>query len=354
MGRSRFLSNLRRFGLLSASAIAAFVAWRAIAPVGPVLGLDRSAITISAAETNRFKEEGKRPTGTFILTNLGDRNLRVELNDASCGCAVRDFGRERVLKPGESTALTVEVPIPPVGPGRARVKLATNSTTTPGESLVVTVENDVRPPFLESLINQIRFHCDSRDPVSQVLQLSTFENVASQPWIRTAETDVRGLTIEGAGIGEEERDGFVRRIYHFNLGLTPSEAKSDRGTVWLRGESPGAIIASLPVVIVTIAPVTVTPCPVFIRLVGSDAPRTTRLLVRATDRRFPLEVSVKAISSHWLSASVSTKSGANLHIVEVTAIDNPPDSAVVYHVLLATNHPDCAEIAVPVYAVDQQ
>lgn len=317
---------------------------------GPVLSVDRTEIHVSEFETAEFRKHRKKASGTFHISNTGDLPLKVNLDYATCQCAVESFGRERVLNPGETAPLEIQLSLPPAGTSTAAVQLLTNSNATPSQRLRLIVDSDRKPPYVREIVPAtVNFWSTGGTPVTQQVRVVTVEE-DGKPWIQTATTDVPGLTIDGPRVSEAVYSRYTLRTYHFDFRLNPSTTGKVEGNVLVYGSlNPTQSIADFRVQGMIGASVQIVPNPVIMNISDSASRCSKRLLARATPTDFDLELKVKAPDVDWLKVQLGRKLSSSTQVIDIEITGNQPDLSGPLELVFETNHPECSVIRVPLY-----
>lgn len=71
--------------------------------------------------------QGKPVTTQFLITNKSNVTFKLDNVQASCGCTTPEYDREKILKPGESTIITVGYNAAAVGPFTKPVTITYNT-----------------------------------------------------------------------------------------------------------------------------------------------------------------------------------------------------------------------------------
>jgi hypothetical protein len=308
-------------------------------------------IRLDAAHVRELR--GKKPKATFNLRNDGKRDLEIGLDYASCACTVRDFGNERILKPGEAATLTIEASAPPAGFNTAAVDLVTNDPSRPLVRLRLVVESDRQPPYVKS-VSPTRLLLRSTDGSAATGHIfCQAMEVSDVPWIREARCDLPDLLIDPPEIEEiRVQERVIIRDYRFRVrtGASPSEGHATLELYSL----DSAPVASVDVRVEPGAPIRLTPSPLVffwnddqpaltstVLLVPSGIDRTG-FRVNLADSRFP----------PWASATAKDSS-SNAHAFQIT-IKDPPSETAIGDIVFSTNHPACSEVHLPIHVVRRE
>jgi hypothetical protein len=224
----------------------------------PVLRVSTKEVRLGAAQVRELL--GRKPSATFDLWNEGNRDLQIRVEYASCACTVRDFGKQRILKPGERAVLTIETSVPPAGVNAAAVELTTNDPSQQVVRLRLVVESDRQPPYVRN-ISPTRLLLWSTDglPVTGQVFCQTME-LSDAHWIKDVRCDLPGLAIDPPEVETVRvQDGVLIREYRFRV-TTATSITGSRGSIQLVS-SAGQPLASVDVQLEPTLPIRLTPSP---------------------------------------------------------------------------------------------
>jgi len=338
---------MKRLGWFAGTAVlAASIAWaiyHAGGPTGPPLGVispSTQPVTVAPGSS--------KVVATYQIRNGGGEDLILDRVETTCGCTSATV-EPKVLKPGQGGVITVEGTPYQTGERSVQVRLTSNSRPVGDLILTLVMVGPAKEiPFVANSSGPILFG-PIRPGASETFQVEAIERKDQPPWIDRAVSTVECVDLKGGFVEEQEVEGLgVLRTYryHATVAKAPRIGPLQGEVAFMGRGSAGQAVHKLSVSGLMRAPVFATPSSLFASSPGGEAPPRLSLMLAADNPEFRLETSAKVEGSDVLTITRLGRFG-KMEQYEVTptgALDESIGATVVFR----TNHPDAAEVRVPV------
>ena len=290
----------------------------------------------------------KRVSESFAIRNVGRCDLLLGEVATSCGCTVGSIDPKRV-PPGETSTLTVEASIPPVGSKDVRIRVQSNADPSPELLMGLTLVGSGEVPYVAFASESIAFGIIDSPGAKAPFFIETRERAGTGPWLADARISLAGASLTG-GLRQERSLGadVLFRRYDFSVELTSLQAAGHfngqvvLGPMQRTGERP----VILPVHGSVRPPIYPVPSRLFASRDRGTRPPTMTLILVASDPSYEIAADFEPESSS--PAGVRRISGKGSREVFEVDAEGFSDRPLMGELVFRTSHPRVPFVRIPI------
>lgn len=288
---------------------------------------------------------------TYRIENQGGKDLILGDFKTSCGCSSA-LVEPKILRSGQSGEIRVVGETPTSGEKEVTISLSSNSHPDGELKLGLTLVGPAKEvPFIRVDSGPVQFGRIRLESPEKIF-VETTERAGEGHWIELAAASFGGLAIKLKAVDEQEIPGQgVHRRYQYDATLTKmpplGEFRDEILFIGKFGDEQG--IHRLPVYGKVPEPIVAVPPSVYVNVRPGEPLPLQTIQLKAEDTRFSL--TSECLIEGTTALAISLKGTAPGSLLYELSPTSPLKETTRATAVFRTNHPDFAQVRVPVTIV---